>query len=137
MLGDVEGKARLADRWPRSEDHQVALLEAGGECIEVGVAGPHAADLAAMRVQVIEPVIGVMQERLQRAEPDVDALLADREEFRLSAVDRLADLGGVLVADARDAACGPDQVAQDRLPLDDPGVLRGMDRGGRLVGETR
>ena len=55
--------------------------------------------------------------------PGVDALLADREQLRLGAVDRLLDLGRVLVADARDPAGSADEVAQDRLALDDPGVL--------------
>ena len=36
-----------------------------------------------------------------------------------------------------DAARRADQAAQDRLALDDPGVLGGMDRGGRLVGQAR
>ena len=36
-----------------------------------------------------------------------------------------------------DPAGRPDQVAEDRLALDDPGVLRGMDGGGRLVREAR
>ena len=46
-------------------------------------------------------------------------------------------LGPVLVADAGDLAGGRDQVAEDGLAFDDPGVLRGEDRGGRLVREGR
>ena len=69
------------------------------------------------------------------AEAGGDALLADREQLRLGAVDRFLDLGRVLVADAGDLAGRADQVPQDRLALDDPGVLDGMDRGRRLVDE--
>ena len=136
VLGDVEREARLADRRAGGEDDEVALLEPGRQRVEVGEPGPDAADLAAVRVQVVEPVIGVVEERLERAEPGVDPLLADREELRLGAVDRLLDLGRVLVADPGDPPGGPDQVAQDRLALDDPGVLLDVDRGRRLVGEA-
>ena len=137
MLGDVEREARLADRRPGGEDDQVALLETGRERVEVGEAGPHAADLAAVGVQVIEPVVGVVEERLERAEAGIDALLADREELRLGAIDGLLDLGRILVADPGDPTGGADQVAQDRLALDDPGVLRDVDRGRRLVRQAR
>ena len=137
VLGDVEREARLADRRPGGDDDQVALLEAGRQRVEVREAGPDAADLAAVGVQVVEPVVGVVEQRLERAEPDVDALLADREQLGLGAVDRLLDLGRVLVADPGDPAGRADQVAQDRLALDDPGVLGGVDGGRRLVREAR
>ena len=137
VLGDVEREARLADRRPGGEDDQVALLEPGREGVEVGEPGPHAADLAAVGVQVIEPVVGVVEQRLERAEAGIDALLADREELRLGAIDGLLDLGRILVADPGDAARGADQVAQDRLALDDPGVLLDVDRGRRLVRQAR
>ena len=138
VLGDVEREARLADAGPGRDDDEVALLEAGRQRIEVREAGPDAADLAAVGVQVVEPVVGLVEERLQRGwKPDVDPLLADREQLRLGPVDRLLDLGGILVADAGDPARRADQVPQDRLALDDPGVLDGVDRGGRLVREAR
>ena len=137
MLRDVQGEARLADRWPRRKDDEVALLEAGRQRVQVREAGAHPADLAAMGVQVVEPVVGIVEERLERAEPGIDTLLADREELRLSAVDRLLDLRGVLVPDTGDAARRPDQIAQDCLPLDDSCVLRNVDRGGGLVRQAR
>ena len=137
MLGDVEREARLADRRPGGDDDQVARLEAGRQGVEVGEAGADAGDLAAVGVQVVEPVVGVVEERLERAEPRIDALLADGEQLGLGAVDRLLDLGRVLVADAGDAAGGADQVPQDGLALDDPRVLGGVDGGRRLVAEAR
>ena len=69
---------------------EVALLEPGRQRVEVGEAGPDAADLAAVGVQVVEPVVRVVEQRLERAEAGVDALLADREQLRLGPVDRLA-----------------------------------------------
>ena len=99
MLRDVEREARLADAGPRGQDDQVALLEAGGQRVQVREAGPDAADLAAMRVQVVEPVIGGVEEGVQLAEAGLDPALADAEQLALGPVDRLLDLGRILVAD--------------------------------------
>jgi hypothetical protein len=88
-------------------------------------------------MQIIEPIVGVVQERLQGAESRVDALLADREELRFSAVDRLLDLGGVLVPDAGYPPRRPDQVSENGLALDDPSVLRRVDGRRCLVREAR
>jgi hypothetical protein len=78
-----------------------------------------------------------VQEHLERTEPCIDALLADREQFRLGPVDGLLDLGRILVADPGDPAGGADEVAEDSLALDDASVLGGMDSGRGLVAETR
>src|SRR4051794_33886156 len=90
-----------------------------------------------MRVEIVEPVVCLVEQRLQWAESGRDALLADGEELGLRAVDRLLDLGWVLVPDAGDPPRRADQVAEDRLPLDDPGVLRDVDSGRGLVGKAR
>ena len=137
VLGDVEGEAGLPDARAGGEDDEVALLEAGRQRVEVGEAGPHAADLAAVGVEVVEPVVGVVEERLERAEPDRHPPLADVEQLALGPVDRLLDLGRVLVADPGDLAGGRDEVAQDGLALDDPGVLDGVDGGRGLVRQAR
>ena len=68
VLRDVEREARLADGRPGREDDQVALLQAGRQRVEVREPGPDAADLAAVGVEVVEPVVGVVEERLERAE---------------------------------------------------------------------
>ena len=62
VLGDVEREARLADRRAGGEDHEVALLEPGGQRVEVAEAGADAADLAAVRVEVVEPVVRVVEQ---------------------------------------------------------------------------
>ena len=116
---------------------EVALLQTGGQRVQVGEPGSDAADLATMGVQVVEPIVRVVKERLQRAESRLDALLADREQLGLGAIDGLLDLRRVLVPDAGDPARGRDEIAQDGLALDDPRVLRDMDRGRRLVRQAR
>ena len=137
MLGDVEREARLADAGASRDDDEVALLEARRQRIEVGEAGPYAADLPAVGVQIVEPVVRLVEERLKAVEARVDPLLADGEELGLRPVDGLLDLGRILVADPGDPPGRADEVSQDRLALDDPGVLDGVDRGGGLVREAR
>ena len=136
-LGDVEREARLAHRRPRGDHDEVGRLEAGGQRVEVRESGPDAADLAAVRMQVVEPVERLVEERPERAEARRNAALGHREELRFRAVDRLLDLRPVLVPDPGDLAGSRDQVAQDSLALDDPGVLAGEDGSGRLLGERR
>ena len=133
VLGDVQREARFADRRPGREDHEVALLEARRERVEVPEPGPDAADLAPMRVQVVEPVVGVVEEAAEQREAGGDTTLADCEQLGLGAVDRLLDFGRVLVADAGDPARGADQVPQHRLALDDSRVLRRVDGRRRGV----
>ena len=105
--------------------------------VQVRKAGSYPADLAAMGVQIVEPVVGLVEEVLELAEAGRDPPVADLEELTFGAVDRLLDLRRVLIADAGDLAGRSDQVPKDRLALDDPGVLDGMDRGRRLGGQAR
>ena len=120
-----------------ADDHEVGRLQAGRERIEVREAGPDAADLAAVGVQVVEPVEGVVEKLLEGAEAGREPALRDGVQLRLGAIDRLLDLRRVLVADAGDSPGGGDQVPQDGLALDDAGVLRREDRRRRLLGERR
>ena len=135
VLGDVQREARLADAGPSGEDHEVALLEPGRECVQVREAGADPAHLAAVLVEVVEAIVRVVEEHPQRREPHVHAPLADREELRLGAVDRRLDVRAVLVPDRGDLARGGDEVPQDCLALDDPRVMDGVDGRGRPVAQ--
>ena len=102
----------------------------GRQRIELREAGPDADDLAPMLVQVLEPVVGLVEQRLERAEPGATRLwlISNRSA---SARSIASWISAVLVADRRDLAGGTDQVAQHRLALDDPPVLLDVDRGRR------
>ena len=84
-----------------------------------------------MRVEVVEPVVGVVEQAAKVHEAGGDAPLADGEQRGLGPIDRLLDLGRVLVADAGDLAGRTDEIPEDRLSFDDPSVGDDMDRGGR------
>ena len=68
VLGDVEGQAGLADARPGRQDDQVARLEAGGELVQVHEARGDAQDLAAVGVEVVQAVVGVVEQGAQGAE---------------------------------------------------------------------
>ena len=137
VLGEVESQAGLADGGARCDQDEVGLLQARGECVEVREAGADATDLAFVLVQVVEPVVGAVQQGLQRSEAGFDPLLADREELRLGTVDDLADVTLFFVADAGDLAGGADEVPQYALALHDAGVLDSVEGRGREVDEAR
>ena len=99
--------------------------------------GADAADLTLVLVQVVEPVVGVVEQRLERREAGLHALLADREELRLGPVDDLADVAVLLVAEPGDPTGRADEVPQDALALDDARVVDGVDGRGREVDEAR
>src|SRR3546814_3900505 len=50
LLGDVQCEGGLAHRRARGEDQQVGRLQAGSHLVELGVAGRHAGDAAAVGV---------------------------------------------------------------------------------------
>jgi hypothetical protein len=70
------------------------------------------------------------------AEADRDAFLADGEQLGFRAIDRLLDVGWILVPDLGDLAGRRDQVPQHRLALDDARVLDRVDGGRRLVAQA-
>ena len=109
----------------------------GSERVEVLEARRDPVDLAAMGVEIVEAVVGLVEERVELRKAGIDPLLADREQLRLGPIDGLLDLGGVLVADPGDPTGRADEVPEHRLALDDPRVLDGVDRGRRLVGQAR
>ena len=137
MLGEVQRQAGLADRWAGGDEDEVRLLKARGQRVEVGEAGADAADLALVLVQVVEPVVGRVEQRLERREAGLDALLADREQLLLRPVDDLADVRRPPVADPAILPGRADEVPQDALALDDAAVVDGVDRGRREVDEAR
>ena len=136
VLGDVQRERCLADRRSRGEDDQVGLLQPLGDLVDIRVAGPQAHQLSAVLVHAIELLVCFAEQVADRGEPVDGAPFADSEEFGLGAVDRLGDVGGILVADRGDATGGADQAPQHRLSLDDLRVLLGVDGGRRSIAEV-
>ena len=64
-----------------------------------------------------------MEEALERRESGIHPLLADREQLRLGAIDRLLDLRRVLIADAGDPPGGTDEIARPMSSIVRGGAL--------------
>ena len=62
VLGEVQRQAGLADRGAGGDEHEVRLLQARGQRVQVGEAGADAADLALVLVEVVEPVVGAVEQ---------------------------------------------------------------------------
>src|SRR5690606_26994311 len=110
VLRDVERQRRLSDRRAGGEDDKVRGLEATEQRVEMRQAGGDAEDLAAVLVEVLEPVVGLAEQRGERLEADIGPALADLEQDGLGTVDRDLRVVRLFVADRRDLAGGADEV---------------------------
>ncbi len=89
MLGDVQCECRLAHRWPRGEDDEVALLQAGGHAVEVIKAGADTGDFfGAIAVEFIDAVEQRFDQRCDAHEADAPAraFFTDAQDLRLGIV---------------------------------------------------
>ncbi len=113
-----------------SDDDQVAGLETRGEAVEVGEAGGHAGDLAAVVVQALDRLQGAGQHLAQALVVLAHAALGDLVDERLGDVDRPLGVLGRLETELHDPRAHVDQPAEDTCLLHDPGVVGGV-RGRR------
>ncbi len=86
-----------------------------------------------MLVQILEAVVRLPEQRRQGFEAPLRAALADLEEDPLRTIDGNLGVVRLLVADRGDLARRRDQVAEDRLALDDATVVLNVDRGRHRV----
>ncbi len=135
MERHVQGQARLSDARASGKDDQVRRLEPAEQGVEPGQAGGDAEDLAAVLVEILEPVIRLAEEGAQRLEAGHRPALADLEQDGLGLIDGRGRVVGLLVAHRRDLPRGRDQVPEDRLLLDDPPVVLDVDGGRDRVHE--
>ena len=133
VFGDVGDQRALAHRRPCGDDDQVAGLEAAGDRVDVAEAGGGAGQLGLAGRELLEPVDLVVEDL--REEPEVAGLLfvGDFEEQLLGPLGELARLAVALVDPALDLLAGAEQPAQQRVLLDDLGVVLGV-AGGRDLG---
>ena len=132
----AEGEAGLSHARAGAHDVQRRGLEAEEDLVQLVVAGGHTRDLRAALAQLLNAVQPLTEERLQRAHGVDRPALADVEHHLLRLVDRRLDVLGHGVADVGDVPGDADELAQQRVLLDDLGVVPRVGDRGR-VGQQR
>ncbi len=133
VLGDVGDDRALAHRRPGGDDDQVAGLEAAGDRVDVAEAGGRAGHLGLAGGELLQPVDLVVEDLGEQAEVARLLFVGDVEEQLLGPLGELARFAVALVDPALDLLSGAEQAAQQRVLLDDLGVVLGV-AGGRDLG---
>ena len=126
-------KRGFAHARPRGDDDQVGALQAAGELVQIGEAGRHADDLAAVLLQVVDLVEEAVEHVAHGDEVFGLPPLRDGENGALGGIERVLGVDPLAEADVDDLGAGVDQAAQRRGALDDAGVVLDVDGGGNGV----
>ena len=130
VFGDVGDQGALAHRRTGGDDDQVAGLEAAGDRVDVAEAGRRAGHFDLAGGELLEPVDLVVEDVSEDAEVARLLFVGDFEEQLLGPLGELARLAVALVDPALDLLAGAEQPPQQRVLLDDLGVVLGV-AGGR------
>ena len=118
-----EREARLPHARAGAHDVERGGLEPEQDPVQLVVAGGHPGDVGAPLAQLLDPVQPRAQQLVQRAHGVGRAALAHVEHHLLRLVDRRLHVLGDRVADVGDLARHADQLAQQRVLLDDRRVV--------------
>lgn len=133
---EVQGERRLAHRGTRGDDDHLPRVQAVRERVEVGEPRGHAGHLSAARPDRLDLVEGALHDVAERQVVLTGALLGDRVDLGLRAVDDLVDVVVGRVSHLRDARARLDQPAQHRALVHDLGVVRRIGRRGHRLDEV-
>ena len=135
VFGDVGDQGALPHRRAGGDDDQVAGLEAAGHRVDVAEAGRGAGQFDLAGRELLEPVDLVVEDVAEDAEVGGLLFVGDFEEQFLGPLGELARLAVALVDPALDLLAGAEQPAQQRVLLDDLGVVLGVAGGGDFGGQ--
>ncbi len=131
VLGDVQCEGGLAHGRARGKDDQVGRLQAGGHCVEIGITGRQAGNVAAVLETTAQLFEGILQCTGHRHEIGTAAcaLFGDGEHALFCRGQQLAAVTPFgLEAVVDDIRADLDQLPQHRLVTHDLGI--GHDVGG-------
>jgi hypothetical protein len=121
---------------PGPHDVERRGLEDEEDLVQLVIARGHAGDARPALPQLLDAVQSRAQQLVQGAHGVDRATLADVEHHLLGLVDRRLDVFGHRVADVGNVPCDTDELAQERVLLDDLGVVTRVG-DGRRVGQQR
>jgi hypothetical protein len=124
VCGHVQCEGRLPHGGTRGDDAQVALLEPGGDAVEVGEARRHAGDARSGFLQPLDVLECRPEDLLDPDEALALVALGDLEDARLGLVEELVDVALALLVDvADDLRRLLDEPPEERLVADDARVV--------------
>ena len=134
---DVEHEARLPHRRPRGDDDEVGFLEARRHLVELDEAARDAGDEPALRLQLLDHLVALVDHVADADEPGPQPVLGDLEDRPLGLVEQIVGVLFGVVRAAEDFRRRLDQPAERRLLLDDLCVVLDVARSRHAVGERR
>ena len=120
----AQRERRLAHGRAGADDDERVRLQTGGELVEVGVARRGAGDGLAALVELLEAVEAGVEQVAELDHRVADPPLGDLVHHRLGVVERLRDVVERRVAQLGDVARRRDEPPEQRVLLDDLGVVR-------------
>ena len=129
VIGDVGCQRRFSHAGAGGQDHQLGIVQAAGQAVEIGEAGRNSG-----RAAVLQAVVDVgecVDEHVVHVGHLVGAaLVVDGEDSLFRPADQLARIVGRVVGVAENLGAGMDQRPQRGLVADDPRVIGGMGGNG-------
>ena len=135
VAGDVHREGGLSDGGSRSEDDEVAALEASERAVDVGESGGDGGVAVVARVGGVDAGEVLVEHLAEGDEVAGGVGVADAEEDVFGLLEGEIDVGGVGVADGCDVGGGLDESAQGGRLVDDLGVVLGVEGGGHAGDE--
>ncbi len=135
VLGHVEAERCLAHRGPAGDDHEVAFLQAARHLVDVDEPGGQPGDDVLRLGELVDRPEALLDDLPHVDEALPDAALGDVEDRLLRPVEQLRRLVLALVAGLDDAVPGVDEVAEDRLLLDEAAPVLDAGDAGHAVHE--
>ena len=128
---------RFAHAGPGGQDHQLGIVQAAGQLVEIDEAGFNAAVGVLMLHAGIDAGQRFVQHVADRADLRVALGVEDAEDALLGPGQHLAGVDAGFVRLLDDVGAGVDQRAEHRLVADDAGVVLGVGGGGDFLAQLR
>src|SRR6267143_5358392 len=135
VFGEVEGQRGFSLRGTRGEDEQLGGLQAGGQLVQLDVAGGDAGDAFAFAEDFFEALEIVADDVLDGDEAGADAVFGELEDGGFGVVEdgvgAVVALEGALLNVVR----GVDEIAEDGFFFDDARIVLDVGDARHAIGE--
>src|SRR5712675_2666159 len=135
VFGEVEGERGFSLRGARGEDQQLGGLQAGGQLVQLDIAGGDAGDAFAFAEDFFEALEIVADDVLDGDEAGADAVFGELEDGRFGVVEDGVGAVFALEGALLNIVGGVDEIAEDGFFFDDARVVLDVGDAGHAIGE--